>query len=286
MSLIKTYASVNPSDSRMEFRIQDMGQMYKDREGRAGMPHRHDYYIVMLVLRGKGVHTVDFNRYSLSGGQVYFISPGQVHQVRDDEKPEGYVLSFSSRFMAENQIEPCFIDDINLFHDYGESPPLPLEKAQEQQLESYCRQMNEWSHTPVRFRLQGLASLLRLFLISCNNVCSLHGDNLQELQGGGSLLRDYKSLVEAHFKEWHQVSRYAGALHITPDHLNRTVKALIGKTAKEYLQSRITTEARRMLYFSDTSQKEIAYALGFAEPAHFSSFFKKCTGDSPSHFRR
>ncbi|WP_461533372.1 AraC family transcriptional regulator [Sinomicrobium sp.] len=269
----------------MGFCVQDIGEIYEKQDEKHSTAHRHDYYVVLLLLKGKGEHVIDFNRYPLSGRQVYFISPGQVHQIKDEEKPEGYMLSFSSRFMEENQIESCFIEDINLFNDYGESPPLPLNKDQEKLLESYCLQMRDWSDKPVKFQLQGLASLLKLFLISCNNVCSLHGDNPQKLQGGSSLLRNYKQLVEEHFKEWHRVSQYANALNVTPDHLNRTVKGLIGKTAKEYLLTRIVIGARRMLYFSDSTQKEIAYALGFKEQSYFSNFFKKCTGKSPSDFR-
>ncbi|MBL4708824.1 MAG: helix-turn-helix domain-containing protein, partial [Flavobacteriales bacterium] len=54
--------------------------------------------------------------------------------------------------------------------------------------------------------------------------------------------------------------------------------------AKEYIQSRIITEAKRLLYFSKLSNKQIGYELGFGEPANFSAFFKKCTGFSPSNF--
>ncbi|MGS2739144.1 AraC family transcriptional regulator [Sinomicrobium sp. M5D2P17] len=286
MSLIKTYNDVDPADSRMIFRIRTMEDIYEENFGKADEPHRHDYYIIVLVKKGNGKHSIDFTEYPLSDKQVYFISPGQVHQIVEKEKSNGYVITFSTRFMTENQIDSCFIDDINLFKDYGEAPPLLLAEQQLQQLSAYCEQMMEWSNRNMKFRSQGIGSLLRLFLISCNNLCSLHGENPQQLHAGGILFRDYKQLVEVHFTEWHLVSQYADALHVTPDHLNRTVKSLIGKTAKEYLQSRITIAARRMLYFSGQPQKEIAYALGFSEPAHFSSFFKKCTGMSPSDFRK
>ncbi|WP_205127756.1 helix-turn-helix domain-containing protein [Okeania hirsuta] len=85
-----------------------------------------------------------------------------------------------------------------------------------------------------------------------------------------------KNLVEEKYKEWHaSSSQYAEALHISPDYLNRSIKSLIGKTAKEYIQSRITTAAKRMLYFSELSNKEIGFELGFSEPANFSAFFQK-----------
>ncbi|MEN8958192.1 MAG: helix-turn-helix domain-containing protein [Flavobacteriales bacterium] len=60
----------------------------------------------------------------------------------------------------------------------------------------------------------------------------------------------------------------------------------MGKTAKDYIQARIITEAKRLLYFTNLSNKEIGYELGFNEPANFSAFFKKNTEVSPSKFKK
>ncbi len=84
------------------------------------------------------------------------------------------------------------------------------------------------------------------------------------------------------YSEWHLTTDYATELNVTPDYLNRVIKSLTGKTAKEFIQARIITEAKRLLYFSEMSAKEIGYNLGFSEPANFSAFFKKNTGFSPS----
>ena len=68
--------------------------------------------------------------------------------------------------------------------------------------------------------------------------------------------------------------------------LNRTFTAKTDATAKDYIQSIIITEAKRLLYFTDLINKEIAYELGFNEPANFSAFFKTHTQLSPSNFKK
>ena len=103
---------------------------------------------------------------------------------------------------------------------------------------------------------------------------------------GDNLIRAFKKSVDKNYKKEHSTTFYAHELYITPDHLNRTVKAKIGTTAKECIQSRIIIEAKRLLYITALTSKEIAYELGFNEPANFSAFFKKHTQLSPSNFKK
>ena len=100
------------------------------------------------------------------------------------------------------------------------------------------------------------------------------------------IITEFKKQVNEFYKTEHSIIYYANQLHVTPDHLNRIIKSTIGKTAKEYIQSRIITEAKRLLYFSKLFNKEIGFELSFNEPANFSAFFKKRTGLSPSNFQK
>ena len=131
-----------------------------------------------------------------------------------------------------------------------------------------------------------IGAFLKLLLITCNNICAINPIESDLDTSGNNLIRSFKSAVDNNYKKEHSTTYYANELYITPDHLNRTIKAKIGKTAKEYIQSRIITEAKRLLYFTDLSNKEIGYELGFNEPANFSAFFKKCTQLSPSNFKK
>ncbi len=284
--VIKVYESVNRSDIEVTFEIKRMEDVHEDKHGKTDEPHRHNFYTILLTKEAIGKHYIDFKAYELKNLQIYFISPGQVHQVIEEQKSYGYVITFSRLFLAENNIDYCFLEDINLFTDYGDSPPLSLNTEQFEQLSNYCNQIFDTRGSGIKFENQAIGALLQLFLISCNNICKLDVINLQQQQAGSTILKEFKGLVEKHFSEWHLVQQYAEALHVTPDHLNRTVKLLIGNTAKEYVQSRIIIAAKRMLFFSDQTNKEIAYTLGFSDPSNFSNFFKKLTGIPPSQFRK
>ncbi len=245
----------------------------------------HDYYIVLLIKKASGKHIIDFNEFNLGPRQMYFISPGQVHQIIEKEKSRGYILSFSTQFLVENNIEKCFIDDLYIFKNFGHSPPLQINEEEFAKFQHIIKDIYEFEETDKKFKYQAIGALLKLLLIQSNNICSLTGEeNTQNTQASVSLLRDFKELLELHFKNWHMVSHYANEMHITPDYLNASLKSLTGTSAKDHIQKRLLVEARRLLKFSDLNTKEISYELGFSEPANFTNFFKKHTNVPPSRF--
>ncbi|WP_052592466.1 AraC family transcriptional regulator [Aureispira sp. CCB-QB1] len=286
MDNIKTYQHINASNAKLSFGISRMEAIYTQRKGKPDAPHRHNYYTALLIKQAKGKHFIDFESYPLSDLQVYFITPGQVHQLIEEQVSIGYSMVFSVEFLIQNNIPLSFIDDLNLFNNYNQNPPLDLNIQQFDKLAYYCNEMIACQDNTHKYKTAATGALLKLFLITCNQICTLPTDNPQQLEASNSILKKFKQLVESNYLTWHSTSDYARALNITPDHLNRTIKSLIGKTAKNYIQARITIAAKRLLYFSDLSSKEIAYQLGFSEPANFSAFFKKNTGLSPSQFKK
>ncbi len=78
---------------------------------------------------------------------------------------------------------------------------------------------------------------------------------------------------------------YAERLSVHVNHLNRVVKASTGRTTSAIINNRIVQESVQLLQHSGFSIAEIAFALGFEEPASFSNFIKKHTGISPTEHR-
>ncbi|RYM33302.1 AraC family transcriptional regulator [Brumimicrobium glaciale] len=286
MNTVKTYQKVNAENRNVSFAISKMEDIYVKRNGKVDEPHRHNYYTVLIVNQSEGQHRIDFNSYALANQQVFFVAPGQVHQVIEDKKSVGFAMTFSNLFLVENSIPLSFIDSLNLFQNYGQSPPLTPSEKQFGQIENYANSIFELFQSDKNMRTLSIGSYLKLLLIECNNICSINPIESDVDTTGDNLLRSFRKAVDKDYKKEHSTTYYANELNITPDHLNRTVKTKIGKTAKDYIQARIITEAKRLIFFTDLTNKEIAYELGFNEPANFSAFFKKHTDLSPSLFKK
>ncbi|MEO1450924.1 MAG: helix-turn-helix transcriptional regulator [Bacteroidota bacterium] len=271
---------------REDFTLQHMEEIYDSAKGKTDVPHRHDYYTVLMVLKGEGEHWVDYKPFQITADQVHFVSPGQVHQVALSSRPEGWVITFSPDFLQLNNIPEQFISNINLFRTFGDTPPLELDPETREKLQQLLEEMKRCLPPQMHYRDRALGALLQLFLIHCSNSAFLNPTQLDtEPESEVCVLRDFKQMVDHKFDHWHKVNQYAEALHVSPKHLSQSVKAHIGQTAKELIQGRLTLEAKRLLQHTDQPVKQIAYQLGFEEPLHFSGFFKKQTGQSPSHFR-
>lgn len=286
MTIVKTYQKVNAQEESSSFEISRMEDIYDKHNGKIDDPHRHNYFTVLIIKEAVGTHKIDFNSYKLGKHQVYFVALGQVHQVIEEEKSFGYVMTFSNQFLVESAIPLSFIESLNLFSNYGQSPPLLPEEKQFNRIVSFAQNIFDLFHSDAAMKHLSIGAFLKLLLIECNNICSIHPIEADANSSNNHLIRDFKTAVNANYKKEHSTSFYADELHITPDHLNRTIKSTIGKTAKEYIQARIITEAKRLLYFTDQTAKEIGYELGFNEPANFSAFFKKHTQVSPSNFKK
>ena len=286
MNSVKTYQKVNADKQEVSFGISKMEDIYIKRNGKVDEPHRHNYYTVLIVNKAKGLHKIDFNSYDLDERQIYFVAPGQVHQVIENEKSQGFAMTFSNEFLVQNSIPLSFIASLNLFHNYGQSPPLLPKEEQFNVIENFTNHIFSLFHSDAKMKNLSVGAYLKLILIECNNICAINPIESDIDTSGDNVVRTFKTEVDQYYKQEHSTNFYANQLHISPDHLNRTFKSKIGKTAKEYIQSRIITEAKRLLYFTALSNKEIGYELGFNEPANFSAFFKKHTQLSPSSFKK
>lgn len=92
------------------------------------------------------------------------------------------------------------------------------------------------------------------------------------------IVRQFNLLLEMHFRTQHEVQFYAQAMNKSPKTLTNLFGLCNYPPPSELIRRRIILEAKRYLYFTDKSAKEVAEDLGFASAAHFSRYFKSGTG--------
>ena len=92
------------------------------------------------------------------------------------------------------------------------------------------------------------------------------------------------SLIETHFIKEKGAAFYIKQLNISAKKLNQICDSITNKNLKYLIQDRIVMEIRKELHLGKKTVKEIAYDLGFTEPAYLTRFTKKHTGLNPKEF--
>lgn len=273
-------------DEEVSFAIRTTDEVMEMFGQQTDKPHRHNYYTVLWSHNKSGKHIVDYQEFEMQENDVFFVSPGQVHQVQHNESPKGTVILFSCDFLSKNYISESFISNLKLFDEISSTPPIQVDELSAASLQDIVKKMREILSNDDTFKFDKIGAYLKLFLIECNKFAHQpNTDNTQTLQSAKIILQNFKEKLEENFVFWKQVNQYSKELNISPDYLNEVVKSSVGRTAKELIQQRIIIEAKRLGLHTDLSTKEIAFNLGFDEPSHFSRFFKNAEGNSFSNFR-
>jgi AraC family transcriptional regulator, transcriptional activator of pobA len=99
------------------------------------------------------------------------------------------------------------------------------------------------------------------------------------------IAQQLKAAIEEHYRARHSAGDYADLLHISSKVLARITRSFYNKTLTALISERIIIEAKRELYLTPKTVKEIAWLLGFEDEYYFSRFFKINAGVSPQLFR-
>jgi AraC family transcriptional activator of pobA len=244
-------------------------------------PHRKDYYHLVFVQRGGSRHWVDMTPYVLKENALYFSAPGQL-QLKEKLAPLwGVSVAFTREFLAQ---QPAALAQLPLLLNPQNGHELLLTPADVAFVEDTLARLEAESHRPGEWQQPMLTAHLTVLLTYLSRLYTEQFPG-HEPSADQLLLRKYRARIEAHFRERHEVGAYAALLHISAGHLSEVVKAQSGKPAIAHIQERLVLEARRLLFHTPQSVKEIAYDLGFADASYFSRFFKRETGLTPAGYR-
>ncbi|HLZ89558.1 MAG TPA: AraC family transcriptional regulator [Puia sp.] len=250
-------------------------------------PHRHSFYHLVCFTSGKGSHSIDFTRFPVKAGQVYFMTPGQVHSWNFEGQPGGYVINFSEGFLQSFLLNPQYLDRFSFFSGNAADSVVQLVSPIREQVAALLEQMVGQYRDRVHTDADLLrAELLQLFLLVQSGIGARRPAASAALTQKQQLLTTLRKLMDQHYKTLRRPSEYAGLLYITPNHLNTLCQDLLGRSAGEVIRDRVLLEAKRLLTNAGMTATEIAYELNFQDNSYFNRFFKKYEGVTPEEFRR
>ena len=244
------------------------------------LPHRDEHYLLIMMFNGSFEALVDFKRFEVSANAVAIILPGQVHQVLEINNGKAVTISFDPILVASELIpvlqsyfyeQSVLPEDDILFEELNSLLQILIAKK-----DHHTKSLHAFA---MHVTLQNMLALIACKIQSVNNTYSPE-------KRPALIAQQFKTLLQQSFKRLKKPSDYAKALHVSVKHLNDTVKASTGFSVSLHIQQQIMLEARRLLYHSSLSVKEIAYTLGYEDVVYFTRLFKKNTGLTPLSFRR
>jgi AraC-like DNA-binding protein len=276
---------IDSEGTSVPFEIHTMEWIEQNRRQQNSAPHRHDYFTIIWVQKGSGTHLIDADRYPIEDNTVYCISPGQVHWLKADGNPEGYVISFTTEFFCLTDDNYDILFNAGLFYSFSEASMIKVSGDMQEEMKDMAEKMMKEYGNYFLLRSEVLRGFLKIFLIYLTRQYHRAPSTPQATKSTEMVKRFLLSL-EKNFASRKMVADYAEELSITPNHLNETVKKVSGFPASEHIKKRIILEAKRQALYADLSMKEIAYSLGFEDLSHFSKFFRNATGISFSDFKK
>ena len=277
------YTLVNPQNGNLAFKLFSF-------EDNSHFDHiqRNNYFSLIWVQEGNGKVKADFAEYEFEANTLFAFSPYQPYMITAKEPVKGIAIYFHSDFFCIFKHHKEVSCNGVLYNNIYNPPFVKVDELSAATFHMLSEQIkNEMQNTDLA-QYELLVSYLKIFLITAARLKTQQQPEAAEVlkdQKEPFILHKLKDAIEENFKTKHSPVDYAELLYITPKALAKITKTHFNKTLSSLINERIIIEAKRELYLTDKTVKEIAYELGYEDEYYFSRFFKVNADVSPQLYR-
>ncbi|MDH6354292.1 AraC family transcriptional activator of pobA [Dysgonomonas sp. PH5-45] len=241
--------------------------------------HRDDYYIFLLIEEGKGKVLIDFEEQELTGKSIFCILPGQVHLPGTGVSGCGWFLAVDS-MVVRDEYKGVFEKSVMA----GNSV-----KTDEETINNLknCASII-YKRLKAGSENTGQHILRDLLSSYIGMIAEVYQNELPATINKRSAVITYKfkNLLSTHYRSMKRPSQYAAKLNISAVYLYEAVKETTEQSASNYIRNEIVIQAKRLLFYTNMSVKEIALELGYEDWAYFTRLFTKTAKLSPTQFKK
>jgi AraC-like DNA-binding protein len=266
---------------RMEPGVSFFADAVEERDGaRAIRPFVHFHPQVELVwFRHVSGHVqIDGASFPITGGQAVLLPAMQVHAFMTGEAYRHWVLIQFESLVVETVLRQPLCRVLNQ----------PCIATPDRETAARIDMLCDWLVQIRRTPAHGAEAQRVLELILLLVAASAEGQEqpIPDRKGSQSRLHPAIAMVHADPRRAPGLVEAARACNLTGGYFSRIFKEKMGMGYANYVQMhRLNLSARRLLA-SDEPIAQIAYAVGFASPAHFSTSFVERFGVSPRIYRK
>lgn len=278
-----SFTLINPQTGNLAFKL-----FYFEKNNPFDHIQRMNYYSMIWLKNGAGTAKADFSEYHFKGNVLFSFSPYQPFMLNINGEISGWVINFHPDFFCIHKHHKEVACNGVLFNNIYSPPFVQIDCKTTTHLETIIEQFKTEMQNPALAQYELLVSYLKILLITASRLKAEQHTKVQGVTAKKEepfILQNLKNAIESHYKTKHTARDYADILAITPKALTMLTKTHFNKTLTDLIAERIIIEAKRELYLTNKTVKEIAYELGYNDEYYFSRFFKKNTEVAPQLYR-
>lgn len=276
------YTLVNQQNGNLSFKVFEF-----DNSSYFDHIQRNNYFTIIIITSGEGIAKVDLCEYTFQENTLFAFYPYQPFMLASEGTLTGISIQFHHDFFCIYRHHKEIAANGILFNNIYQQPFILLDQNNKQTLMNIVREIvNELKVDALR-KDEVLVSYLKIFLVLATRI-KLEQQSIENVNGNEKqtlIIQNLRNAIEDNFRTKHSASDYADMLHVTPTVLARTAKNHFNMTLSDLITERIIVEAKRELYLTNKTVKEIAYELGYDDEYYFSRVFKGKTDISPQIYR-
>ncbi len=229
-------------------------------------------HVFLWFTRGQGRIRIGATMRGFGPNTVLFIPAGQIHAIEPGTNAQGYAAYLPDSLPVPVPESPGLIKATSIF-DQGQMTgyfeQISIEHGMtgpgsEHAMESYLTLLSVW--------------------IERNQMRNDWAINAR-LPAAARLANSFLRRLEDNHQLALSVSTYAAVLNVTPTHLSRVCRDILGRPASDLIQDRVVLAAKYALADSNQRIGDIASSLGISSAAYFTRLFRRHAGLSPREFR-
>ena len=247
--------------------------------------HRHrDLHQVLIVWRGPIEAQLDGAKQILRGPAFVIVPPLTVHSFQFGKHTDGLVVTFAAGLARE------IFRDSNGLGEILDRPAAArfrrtqLAATDLPQLATMLLRESARAATGRDSALHGLLTTLLTNVLRISEGTAAPAPNAANRER--EMVARFREAVERRYRGHLGVGVYAREIGTSEAALRKACVRVAGQSPTQLIHARMLIEAERQLRYTGMSITQIAYYLGFEDPAYFSRFFTKGIGASPRSFRR